>query len=280
MEPGQPPRREPLIPAGEGKRWTQIWEMTDEFWYHDENGVPALRPIWEPFNKNWSGRRPAFFKTENVVATPTSLQLWSREDTVRGQPNAAYLRSSGYRDFSTAFVRTHHRQLYGYFEIFCRLMDSRVSSAFWFAHNEPPGEDSWWTEVDVFEFSTSSARGVEQRSRVNTNWHVHRNGRQPHWDHLDSPVEMDVGFDLSERAHKWALDWTEDYVTWYLDDRPIRTEVNRYLKRPMHLQFDSETFPRWFGLPETGGSEKNNLPNKFEIYYVRSWARESQEVCH
>ncbi len=270
---GEPPRREPLIPAGDGLKWEPIWEMTDEFW-RTENGRPKLYHIWEPFNRNWSGRAPGFFAPENVVVTHTSMQLWSREENVWARKNGAYLHSKGYRDFSTSFVRSKHRQRYGYFEIYCKLMDSDISSAFWFAHNEPRGSpDSWWTEIDVFEYSTSSQRGTDQRQRINTNVHVHRNGKHPDWGHMNDPKHFDMGFDLSKEPHKWALDWTDQNITWYFDDKPIRSIPNYYFKRPLHLQFDSETFPRWFGLPQTGGSHRNNLPNKFEIYYVRSWKR-------
>lgn len=253
-------RTKPPIAAGAGKRWEHIWGMTDEFWR------PDLHEIWEPYNRNWSGRQPGFFRTSNVTVKNHRLQLWSRED----QPNNAYLRRNGYKNFSTSFIRTKHRQRYGYFEVLCKLMDSQISSAFWFAHNEPSGPDSWWTEIDVFEYSTSGS----QRSRINTNLHVHRFGGN--WNgtpHLKRPESFETGTNLCKNEHKFALDWTKDAITWYFDDEIIRTVPNYYHHRPMHLQFDSETMPNWFGLPKTGGSHLNKLPNVFEIYYVRSWER-------
>eukprot|EP00171_Calliarthron_tuberculosum_P012259 IDg12259t1 len=252
-------RTKPQIPSGDGKRWKPIWGMTDEFWR------PKLHNIWEPYNQHWSGRQPGFFKTNNVMVKNHRLQLWSREES----PSDTYLLQNGYKDFSTAFVRTKQRQCYGYFEISCKMMDSQISSAFWFAHNEPPGQNSWWTEIDVFEYSTSGA----QRSIINTNLHVHRNGDWPGTPHLKRPESFETSIDLSKQPHMFALDWTPDYITWYFDGKAIRTIANYFHHRPLHLQFDSETFPKWFGLPQAGDPQMNKLPNAFEIFYVRSWER-------
>ena len=252
-------RKKPQISAGNGKRWEPIWEMTDEFWR------PELQPMWEACNPNWSGRQPAFFKESNVVVKSHRLQLWSRED----QPQSAYLLHKGYRNFSTAFVRSKHVQCYGYFEIFCKLMDSKISSNFWLSHNEPTGFDSWWTEIDVFKYSAAD----QHRSVIHTNLHVHRNGKWKGNPHLARPESFDSKMDLCKEPHKFGLDWTKDYITWYFDDKPIRSIPNYYHHRPMHIQFNTETFPKWFGLPKVGGSYRNKLPNSFEIYYIRSWKR-------
>ncbi len=185
-----------------------------------------------------------------------------------------------YKDFSTSFVRSTHRQLYGYFEIYCKLADSDISSAFWLGHNEPyaqkPG--SWWTEIDVFEYSTSKQRRhkwnnevIDQSVRINTNHHVHRFGNNIGRPSRFEPQSYMAGENLSLRPHKFALDWTKESITWYFDDKPIRTEPNDFFHRPMHLQLDRETFPTWFGLPRGGGP--NQLPNFFEIYHVRTWQR-------
>lgn len=223
-------RTDPPIPAGPSKRWAPIWQMSDEFWRSE------LHDIWEPFNKNWAGRHPSFFRPENVVVKNHRLQLWTRED----QPTEQKLKNAGYRDFSTAFVRSKHRQLYGYFEIFAKLMDSEISSAFWLAHNEPDGPDSWWTEIDVFEYSTSKQNQIDQSTMFNTNVHVHRNGRWPKAPHVTRPESFDTGVDLSKEPHHFALDWTEETITWYLDGTAIRSIPNQFHKRPLHLQFDSE----------------------------------------
>lgn len=248
----------PAVPAGEGFYWDPITEMSDEFCSGE------LHPKWIPFNKNWKGRKPGFFRKENTEVTDHRLKLWSREE----QP-PPLLRAAGYKDFSTSFIRTKHLQKYGYFETYCKMMDSNISSAFWFANNEPR---SWWTEIDVFEYSTST-KGRKWASWFNTNLHMHRHGEDKTMAPVRRPQFFDMEIDLSKEPHKYAMDWTKEYVAFYFDDLLVRKVENTYWHRPMHLQFDSETFPNWFGLPETGGSDRNKLPNCFEIYYVRSWRR-------
>ena len=43
---------------------------------------------------------------------------------------------------------------------------------------------------------------------------------------------------------------------------------NTHWHQPLHLNFDSETMPEWFGLPD-----EENLPGTFSIEYVRAWQR-------
>ena len=46
----------------------------------------------------------------------------------------------------------------------------------------------------------------------------------------------------------------------------VRTLANTWWHQPLHVNFDSETFPNWFGLPDPA-----ELPATFSIDYVRSW---------
>lgn len=258
----EPFKTPPRIDPGPNHYWVQNWELSDEF----ERSLTdswLRRQRWETINPTWKGRAPSFFKKDNVIVQNGSMKLRSREDN----PPANF--PSMYKDFSTAFVRTRKRSLYGYFEIYCRMMDSKISSAFWFAYNTP----DQWTELDVFEYSTSdkpTAFGKPYKQLFNTNMHVHRN---PKGVKMSSPQVYDAGFDLSAQPVKVGFNWQEDKIQWYLNDKLVREEKNEYFHQPLHLQLDSEAFPKWFGLPETGGCHKNSLPNAFEIFYVRSWNR-------
>lgn len=256
----EPPKQPPFLDPGPDHRWEQDWEMSDEFEKTPTN-IWLRRYRWDSVNDTWLGRAPSFFRKENVVVRDGSMKLWSRED----QPPCGY--PSIYRDFSTAFVRTKKQRLYGYFEIYCNLMDSNISSAFWFANNDK----SLWTELDVFEFSTSlkpNPHGVPFRNLLNTNMHVHKHP-SPNIVPYSSPKTYNLGFDLSKSPIKVGFNWQRDSIEWYVNDRLVRVEPNFHFHQPLHLQLDSETFPQWFGLP--GTESQNNLPNNFEIFYVRTW---------
>lgn len=92
--------------------------MSDEF-----EGMQFDLTKWVDHNRTWKGRAPGWFSKDNVRiyegAHRIALYLELREENQRppGYP-------AQYKDFSTAFVRTHKVRKYGYFEIICRLMES------------------------------------------------------------------------------------------------------------------------------------------------------------
>lgn len=255
-----PLTRNPSIAAPRNKKWVFDDDFSDEFSEH-----PQLdQTKWVIGNPTWNGRQPGYFKKENVfIHKSDALYLRSRQDNP-----SPLLKRQGYHSFSTAFVRSRKTRKYGYFEIVCRLMDSEISSAFWFSNPKGPQ----WTELDVFEYSTTTKKEVPQNMKYNrlfaTNYHVHR-----HWDKsipkkYKDPKSYDLGFDLSSKRIKVGFNWQPDTIEWYVNDVLVRKEENNYFHQDLHLQFDSETFPDWFGLPVLG---RNNLPQHFRIMYVRSW---------
>lgn len=259
----EPEKTAPSIDPGLKNRWTQDWEMSDEF-ERTKGNFWLRKNRWEISNARWKGRPPSFFKKENVVVNNGSLKLFSREEKY-APPHYP----KEYRDFSTAFVRTKKKRLYGYFEIYCKLMDSHISSAFWLACNE----DNMWTELNAFTYSASEAKnskGIPFRNLLNTSQHVHRH---PTGIKYHGPKSFDTGFNLSLNPIKFGLDWQKDSIRWFLNDKLIRDEPNHHFHQPLHLHLDSETFPKWFGTPTRGGCHKNTLPNAFEIFYVRTWHR-------
>ena len=219
---------------------------------------------WEVNNHKWKGREPGFFKAANVYTYDGNLYLRSQIENNDDIPED--LKSKGYKDFSTAFVRTHKKRKYGYFEIVCLLADSNISSAFWFAGRS--GDHR--TELDVFEYSTSDkpVRNSHYRNIFSTNVHVHAHPDESVPDKYKDQQSYDIGFDLSSKRVKVGFNWQHDYIEWYLNDVLIRRIENKYFHQELHLQLDSETFPNWFGLPDL---ENNKLPAHFRIMYVRTW---------
>lgn len=260
-----PPRpRAPPIAAPVNMKWVPDWKMSDEF-DGDETTDWLGKENWEISNHRWLGREPGFFKDENVFIHKGSLHMKSSEDVAPSHLPKAY------HSFSTSFVRTRKTRLYGYFEIMCRMMDSEISSAFWFANQE----GNLWTELDVFEYSTSDKKlggDLHYERLFATNCHVHKHPDPKVPEKYKHPKSYDVGFDISSKRIKVGFNWQKDYIEWYLNDVLVRKEKNLYFHQALHLQLDSETFPFWFGLPVVG---KNSLPDHFKIMYVRSWYLDS-----
>ncbi len=228
-------------------RWRPIPELTDEF---DGDRLDPAK--WHDHNPQWKGRKPGLFSKKNVTVRDGKLHLTARAEDLPGAPE-------GYHTFTTAAVKSKALVKYGYFEIACRPMKSRASSAFWFYHSTP----EIWTEIDVFEIGG----GAPDHARtVHMNVHVfHTPTEKKHWSKAG---RWDAPFDLADDYHVYALEWDEDQITFYVDGRVRRTMENTHWHQPLHMNFDSETMPNWFGLPK-----RENLPSTFSIDYVRSSKR-------
>ncbi len=231
-------------PPVEG-RWRPIPELTDEF------GGDRLDPAtWHDTNPSWKGRKPALFRPSNVKVAGGHLHLTMRVEDVPGAPK-------GYHTFTSAAVKSKATVRYGYFEIRAKAMASRGSSAFWFYRATPER----WTEIDVFEIGGGAPK---HKRALHMNVHVFRTPEEKrHWSKAETYT---APADLADAFHVYGLLWTKERIAWYFDGRRVRTIKNTHWHQALHMNFDSETMPDWFGLPE-----KENLPSTFSIDYVRSW---------
>jgi beta-glucanase (GH16 family) len=230
--------------------FTLIPELSDEF---EGNALDTLK--WHSNNPTWLGRQPAFFSKNNVSVSDGALHL-----TMRLEESSRYLEERGYHTYSSAAVRSKYKVKYGFFEIKARAMDSHGSSAFWFYHDTP----DLWTEIDVFEICGKGERG----NQYNMNVHVFRTPlvRYPPGEHKSNHGEWSAPFRFADDFNIFALEWTPFVIRWYVNGKEVRTIENTHWHQPLTLNFDSETMPDWFGLPDP-----DDLPSTFSIKYVRSW---------
>lgn len=239
-------------PPAESK-WGPIAELTDEF---QNDKLDSTK--WHDHNPTWKGRQPGFFSKKNVTVDDGKLHLTARAEDLADLPE-------GYHTFTTAAVKSKAKALYGYFEIRCKPMNSRASSAFWFYAQDPGKERTrWWTEIDVFEIC---GRCPQRDRAYHTNVHVFvtpEDGKK-HWSKAGT---WNAPFRLADEFHTYALEWDKKEIKWCVDGKVVRTVENTHWHQPLHMNFDSETMPKWFGLPD-----KDNLPSTFSIEYVRSWKK-------
>lgn len=229
-------------------KWVVIGELTDEF---EGDKLDAAK--WWDHNPTWKGRQPAFFAKHNVAVRDGKLHLTMRREDLPSLPK-------GYHTFTSAAVKSKAKVRYGFFEIKARPMDSHGSSAFWFYDGTP----EIWTEIDVFEMGA----GAPKHQHVDhINVHVFHTLVNPdrHWHR---PKQYKAPFRLADGYHVYALDWGPESLRFLVDGECVRTVKNTHWHQPLYLNFDSETMPRWFGLPKA-----DDLPSTFSIEYVRAWRR-------
>ena len=231
-----------------GSSWKFVPELSDEF-----NGRSLDTVKWYPFNPGWKGRAPGYFSPANVEVNHGKLILTSKTETLSGLPPE-------YHTFTTAAVKSKLRMLYGYYEVRFKPMDSRASSAFWFYAIDP----DIWTEIDVFEICGRHPDKAWEKKYFATT-HVMK------FPGLDSTgvhdnIEWKTSYRLADDFQTCGLEWNEKELKWYLNGEVIRTRKNDYWHQPLEMNFDSETMPEWFGLPDI-----SDPAGHFQIDYVRVW---------
>ncbi len=234
--------------TNEGK-WIKYELMSDEF-----EGTTLVPNKWYPTNPKWLGRQPAFFYSGNVSVSNGKLHLAMKKQEVTEMP-----KDKGYHTYTSAAVQSKTKVKYGYFEVKCRPMKSHGSSSFWFYDNTP----ELWTEIDVFEIG-GGAPGFEKK--YNMNVHVFRTPTEKkHWSQHG---EWIAPSNLADDFHIYGLEWDKERIKWYFDGVLVRLVDNTHWHQPLTLNFDSETMPKWFGLPKD-----SDLPSTYSIEYVRVWKK-------
>lgn len=251
---GETPQRKneqyPLSDQDNKGGWFPYDVMTDEF-----NGDKLDSSKWWDFNPRWLGRKPALFLPHNVEVREGKLRLTMRNENV---PNAP----KGYHTFTSAAVQSKTRILYGYLETRAKPMKSAGSSAFWLYYHDREEH----TEIDIFEIG-GGAEGFERK--YNMGLHVfHSPAKAKRWG---TGGTWSTPWNLTDDYHVYGLDWNEKELAYYVDGVVVRRVENRAWHQPLTLNFDSETMPSWFGLPDP-----KDLPSTFEIDYVRAWKKSPQ----
>jgi len=254
-ELGPKPRRVtdafPLSEQENKGNWKKYELMSDEF-----EGIILEPNKWYPTNPKWLGRQPAYFYPGNVKVSNGKLHLAMRKQEVAEIP-----KDKGYHTYTSAAVQSKTKVKYGYFEVKCRPMKSHGSSSFWFYDSTP----ELWTEIDVFEIG-GGAPGFEKK--YNMNVHVFRTPTEKkHWARHGVWVAPS---NLADNYHVYGLEWDKERIKWYFDGVLVRWVDNTHWHQPLTLNFDSETMPKWFGLPKD-----SDLPSTYSIEYVRAWKKET-----
>ncbi len=234
-------------PLKHGK-WKPLTALTDEF-----EGSELDSAKWHPRNPQWKGRKPGFFHPKNVTVSDGKLHITMRRENLPDLPE-------GYHTYTCGAVKSKVKVRYGYFEIKAKPMNSRGSSAFWFYDSTP----EVWTEIDVFEIGAGHPK---HRRAVHMNVHVFHTLTNPsrHWA---KSSRWDAPTDLTDSYRVYGLEWGRETIRFTIDGNVVREIPNTHWHQPLTLNFDSETMPKWFGLPDPG-----TLPSTFSIEYVRAWQR-------
>lgn len=236
------------------EQWVYNEEISDEF-----EGTSIDTTKWFNYNPTWIGRQPSLFRKENVRVENGQLILTGKREQVSNAPE-------GYHTFTSAAVQSKKKVLYGFFEIKCRPMNSALSSAFWLYVQDSIKQE----EIDIFEIC---GRHDSLPDYPKTYFATSHYMIKTHGLHISDHVAFMSEVPWTERSIVAGLKWTRDELVWYVDGQEIRRRKNDFWHSAETINFDSEAFPTWWGLP----SDTDN-GGEFQIEYFRYWSEKEPEI--
>ncbi|KAA1244786.1 family 16 glycosylhydrolase [Aquimarina sp. RZ0] len=240
----------PLSDQKNRKQWEFLKKHSDEF---TTNILDTSK--WYENNPKWKGRPPTYFHPSNVSIENDELVIRVNQHQNEKLP----------KNFThtTGFIKSKEKFLYGYFEASLKLMDAPWVSGFWMTN---VGKD-WWTEIDICE----NAPGLTyNRNDLNSNLHVFRapKGKGDVKNHFSRTKKYYFPQELQQDYHVWGLEWTPEFIRFYIDGILFREAKNTHWHQPLEININCES-NKWFGaLPDD-----NRLNGEYHVQYVRIWKK-------
>jgi len=141
--------------------------------------------------------------------------------------------SLGVRDYSAGSISSRERYLFGRFEAIIQPTNvSGVVTGF-FLHRDSPRQ-----EIDVEIVGNRSDCLL-----VNVFYNPGGEGASFDYGYRGAPSYVELGFDASKSAHRFAIEWEPCEIRWLVDDRLVHRRVNwdptPIPHLPMTLQFNT-----------------------------------------
>jgi beta-glucanase (GH16 family) len=256
--PPAPEDRSNYVPEG----YKLVWN--DEFDAPAANGVPGPEWWFETGNGGWGNNEPQYY-ADRVLGNDTVAKVHGGKLTITAFKLAVPYQGS---DIISARMNTVQAWKYGYFEMKAKLPGGRGTwPAFWML---PKDFQSWPLdgEIDIMEYV--GYRPNVAQSSVHTAAYNHVAG-----------TEKTATINLSgpeEKFYTYALLWTEDEITAYVDgiqyfsfrnDGQGNKETWPFDK-PFYLKLNLAIGGNWGGLE---GIDDSIFPAQYEIDYVRVYQK-------
>ena len=161
--------------------------------------------------KQWYLREDTF--TDNLALfRPSNIEFHSGQ----GAELSIKKESLGVREYSAAAITSHDRYLFGRFEAI--IMASNVPGVVtgFFLHRDSPRQ-----EIDI-----EIAGNRTDRLLVNVFYNPGGEGAKFDYGYRGAASYIDLGFDASESYHRFAIEWDQHEISWFVDNRLIHKRVD------------------------------------------------------
>ncbi len=140
---------------------------------------------------------------------------------------------------------------YGYAEARIKVADGQgIWPAFW---TLPASYDDGDGEIDIMEYIGS------EPNRYYTYYHGPND--------TDVGDGIDVGVNLSDDFHVYAVDWRAGSIKWYLDGKEVFSTTRNVIAAPSYLLLNVAVGGDWPGAPDS----TTQFPATMQVDYVRVW---------
>lgn len=242
-----------------------IW--SDEFDGNEINRNNWTYDIGKGNNGNtngWGNNELQYYtdRTDNARIEDGNLVIEAKKEDYNGSEyTSARLKTKGLQEFT-----------YGRIEARIKLpLEQGTWPAFWMLGSSFTGDDAWpyCGEIDIMEH-------VNKESVVSGALHWNNNGSQTFGQSL---------YDISpDEYHVYALEWTKNYIKWYVDDVEfcaadisdmIIPGLERNIKnndafhKPYFILLNMAVGGNWPKSPD----ESTNFPAKMYVDYVRVYSK-------
>ena len=242
-----------------------IW--SDEFDGNEINRNNWTYDIGKGNNGNtngWGNNELQYYtdRTDNARIEDGNLVIEAKKEDYKGSEyTSARLKTKGLQEFT-----------YGRIEARIKLpLEQGTWPAFWMLGSSFTGDDAWpyCGEIDIMEH-------VNKESVVSGALHWNNNGSQTFGQSL---------YDISpDEYHVYALEWTKNYIKWYVDDVEfcaadisdmIIPGLERNIKnndafhKPYFILLNMAVGGNWPKSPD----ESTNFPAKMYVDYVRVYSK-------
>ena len=181
----------------------------------------------KPFNTQWTANNVAY---ENGVA----------KLTISDNPSGS---EETFTEYYGGEMRTYQYFGYGDYEVSMKPAKKAGTASTFFTctgnydTNPNTGKPNPWDEIDI-EFLGNDT------TKVQFNYFVNGVGEHEYM--------YDLGFDASEDFHTYGFRWAEDYITWFVDGKPVY-RVDGSESNPMPSTAGRMLMNYWCGTSEAEG---------------------------
>jgi beta-glucanase (GH16 family) len=162
-------------------------------------------------------------------------------------------------EYRSGLVASAHEQIYGYFEISCRMPAGQgYWPAFWLLG--APGTPGV-NEIDIHEFLGHDVDTIYATVHWGTDY----------GDGHESDGSTFTGPDFTADFHTFAVEWEPTTITWLVDGAPIFQHTGDGVPEvPMYLIANLAVGGTWPGAPDG----TTVFPGHYEVDYIRAYRRD------